>query len=113
MKLKFRQWNKQIKALVRPNLYNGRLMDGDDYILQQYTGMNDKNGVEIFVGDYYKDADFIYEVRFGEYIMCHDGIESEYWGFYVFSEIGCSPLCKSDESVIEVCGNIFTTPNLI
>lgn len=57
--IKFRAWDGKRKQWVIPNIHHSgynlnellNSIEDDGLVLVQYTGLNDKNGVEIYEGD--------------------------------------------------------------
>lgn len=72
----------------------------DDVILEQYTGLDDKNGVKIFVGDFVKVKDGL---RFGDQYECVGTILVE-----DIRSIG-----PGDYYEMEVVGNIHEDPEVM
>ena len=128
-RFKFRAWDKQEKILVyeaektydfmvgKPypieNDTFGDLLDDDRYIVEQCTGLKDKNGKLIYEGDIVKQGGHIYKVIFsyenvascGCCVPAFDGC-----GFVIENEWGRGDL--TDNS-LEVIGNIHENPELL
>ena len=121
--LKFRVWSKTfVKLLTKEewffdfdgDLYFWDIVENDmirvpenEYVVQQYTGLKDKNGVEIYEGDIVKATSDLYE-------------NENFVGKVIFDE-GCflTWVNKNDirgiwgEDDIEVIGNIFENSELL
>lgn len=104
------------------------IIDIDDVILMQSTGLKDKNGVEIFVGDIVRHSEVATDisiVRFGEFGV--PNIEEQSYqdcavGFYYenaseFKDIEplnmTVPLNSDYVKDVLVIGNIYANPELL
>jgi len=95
-------------------------LTGGNMYLMQYTGLKDKNGVEIYEGDIIKDPSDKFMSTWGEYkqIIHHYGgwkvqsIEAAYHRMSLFTNsdinhvVGC-------HFHIEIIGNIHENPELL
>ncbi len=128
--LKFRVWDKENKVMVAGvDVFNcqGRLIrkfdkfyffygkvDGTDIIveveLQQFTGLLDKNGKEIYEGDIvYIDGCCKFQVLWDTEHACFDLDQIE------FDELYHIDTCQNGWSLqyLSIVGNIFENPELI
>lgn len=122
--IKFRSWdtyNKEmleVQELDYADSYNGQPMirttmyndyfDTEDMILMQYTGLKDKNGVEIYEGDIVRILGGEYEQGFYEWeekVCIKDFI---YDGFNLMMTVN-----QIGNEALEVIGNIYDNPELI
>jgi hypothetical protein len=116
--LKFRVWDTLDKRFIYPdkgyqghyiltlggefyNLQNGS--GGNEYVVQQYTGIKDVNGVDIYEGDVVTKGFELLN------FLCEYSIED---AAYILSyEHGFNYL--TDFSTLKVVGNIYENPKLV
>jgi hypothetical protein len=113
--IKFRFWCPAGKAFVHDYRYDGlvdELFDGSDYdtlVPQQFTGLIDKNGVEVYEGDLINfSCDYTVDLSdrdIIEYKNCEVYYDERLAGFY-FGKDGHQILDKIMEESIEVVGHI-------
>ena len=123
--IKFRLWDKECRIMnANPNdtiSLDGRIMlhrglekpENTCYVIMQYTGLLDKNGVEIYEGDIVRTSTgYNYEIEWGGAFVDIKGLgHDEDW-----TEIPCSWSFDgkpADCYFCEVIGNIYENPELL
>lgn len=130
--IKFRAWDKRSKTMYLPDnigyftrnsvvLMNGNILMS--YVLMQYTGLKDKNGVEIYEGDllvfqdHHKENFPVFEVFYHDN-DCADGHVGfqmnrvHFQGSMCGGYVGWGFLPKTTAKM-EVIGNIYQNPELL
>jgi uncharacterized phage protein (TIGR01671 family) len=142
-RFKFRVWDKLAERMIYPhndnqqhfiidlngcfhNLQNGS--GGEDYVIQQYTGLNDKNGKEVYEGDIVKIKRWYLrpfinnkqEIGY-QHIEGETEIGQVIWGWNSQKFLVSYEHIRYDDSEdfdkssprVEVIGNIFENPELL
>jgi hypothetical protein len=109
--IKFRAWDGKRfadRADREFDLYSNGLMMGrsPDCVLMQYTGLKDKNGVEIYEGDVVQNL--LNDGWVAEIIHC-----PTYNGWYYTWPAGSLQLAPKANKILEVIGNIYENPELL
>ncbi len=123
--IKYRAWDKNTKIMIGANnpyvnqfiagtvasAFTGLHEDNHPYTFMQYTGLKDKNGVEIYEGDIVKWESEDYELYNYKIIF-------ENCSYYAESILGNKSmiggtLAKDRNIYIEVIGNIYQNKELL
>jgi len=119
--IKFRAWDKKYKEMssfetmmsrrhlaITPKLRHDQFIVlplHENVVLMQFTGLNDKNGKEIYEGDIIADD------TYGNYTAEWSG----YYCQFLLTHVELDPydLTKYKADRIEVIGNIYENPELL
>lgn len=124
--IKFRAWDKDKLEMILPTdtdsmnywdwvtgtsveIVNNQLRS-NLYNWMQYTGLKDKNGVEIYEGDVIKKGKHIMKIIFWEYYADDSYYYCE-WAFVTDEELNNN--IDVDDSIVEVIWNIYENPELL
>ena len=104
--IKFRAWDKTLNKIhswstIENHFTFEELLDTNFFEAMQYTGLKDKNGVEIYEGDILSYFGFEYEVTFEESAFGW----SEDGQFYAFAEMAIDEIEKT-----KIIDNIYENP---
>lgn len=141
--IKFRTWDKVMKRMdnrgyiglkghisILVDGHPSKLRNEEDFILMQYTGLKDKNEVEIYEGDVIIE---IFKYKFENNANIPEDCQGrtyrtdEFEGIVIWDNKSCcfgiqTKICEKDEieaclvdnaDEIEVIGNIYENPELL
>ena len=114
--IKFRAWNEQTNEMIIPSMIDNPCKTSinekyyrQHYILMQYTGLKDKNGVDIYEGDIIRHPKATEPENLGWIVQWHS------YAFIVkmVSDTDTMYQLNNQFSSCEVIGNIYEHQDLL
>lgn len=113
--IKFRAWGKNIKeylsvdgkepqVLTLKDISNGCIYDIDLFEIEQYTGLKDKNGKEIYEGDI---------IQIDDYILGDFEVVWHSFGWKIKRSVGYESLSVHKSEDCTVIGTVHENPDLL
>lgn len=84
----------------------------DENTISQYTGLKDKNGVEIYEGDIVQPI-FYEGSSYKKYVVKYDTDRAGFFPFACGDGCGCCEIDVISTTYTEILGNIYENPELI
>lgn len=116
--IKFRAWDNECKVIREYDDLKGLTLDAldaSDFELEQYTGLKDKNGKEIYEGDILAWHSNIYRKHDWVGLVLYRGagfaVQESDKSYSSPEWLDCA--CRKDANIIEVIGNVHTNPELL
>ena len=127
--IKFRSWNsvtKEMEQVTQINLKNHYVQttfnkigysygQPDDVIVEQYTGLKDANGKDIYEGDILAWHSNIYRKHDWVGLVLYRGagfaVQESDKSYSSPEWLDCA--CRKDANIIEVIGNVHENPELL
>lgn len=110
--IKFRAWHKEVKRILfskkQSHVFSWE-EEGQPVILMQYTGLKDKNGVEIFEGDIVEEK---HETRKYNFTIEWDKYDCCFYPKPLNFKTELVKRMSSNYTEFEVIGNIYSNPEL-